>query len=62
MSSLFIYILGGVEALVLCATLVRLWAALRDPWNHPRKSTGPILLFNPRSCDSEDRKAPPSRP
>jgi len=62
MSSFFIYLLVGVEALVLWVVLVRLWAGLRDPWNRPRKSTGPILLFDPSSGDSEDRKAPPSRP
>ena len=55
-------IVVGVEILVVGIILARLRAALRDPRLRRRKSTGPMLLFDPRSGYSVDRKTPPSRP
>ncbi len=55
------YILGGVEALIVGTVLVRLRTAIRDPCDRPQKNPGPILLFDPRSKGSEDRKEAPSR-
>jgi hypothetical protein len=56
-------ILGGVEALFIGTVAVRVRAALRNPYKCPKKKrTGPILLFDPGSGGSEERKAPPSDP
>ena len=55
-------IVVGVEILVVGIALARLRATLRDPRIRRRKSTSPILLFDPKFGDSADRKTPPSRP
>jgi len=59
-----LYILGGVEAVLIGATLARLRAALRPtPYSRTNKRrSGPILLPELRPDGIEDRDARSSRP